>query len=169
MTKQLSPLEALRQIRVCHNLECGEDKSMNERLEIIETALKDYEMQKRIIKDLTASKNDLINERTKRIIERRAIYEDYNFQFLKRDVACKGCQYYKDEKCTNKDDCFWLELERKLTDYEKKSKVLEALKSEVSFFFDDNTITIDRGCNIKNQCVFIVSTEKFDLLKEELK
>lgn len=36
----MQPLEALKHIRNCHDLEFGEDKTMNELLSIIETALK---------------------------------------------------------------------------------------------------------------------------------
>lgn len=50
-------------------------------------------------------------------------YDDYNFQSIKKFVACKWCQYYKNEKCTNKDDCFWLGSE-------KKFKALDIIKTK---------------------------------------
>ena len=71
MNKQLSPLEALRQIRVCHNLECGVDKSMNERLDIIETALKDYETLQKNYENEKKLNNELTryHYQTKKFLE----------------------------------------------------------------------------------------------------
>lgn len=166
MSKELAPLEALEILKEANAIYCGCASNLFARyrfeIETIETALKDYEMQKRIVKDLTACKYDLIEERNKRIIERRAIYDDYNFQFLKRDVACKGCQYYENEKCTNKDDCFWLELERKLKAFEiikeKKVDIVEFFRSPTCFAYNAHHIVFSQD----------LTQEEFDLLKEVL-
>ena len=67
---------------------------------------------------------------SEKIIENRAIYEDYNFQFLKKDVACKNCQYYEDEKCNNTTGCFWITLEKKLKALEIIKKIVNKSISE---------------------------------------
>ena len=40
-----------------------------------------------------------------------------NFYLLRNFDACNKCQYFENEKCTNKDDCFWKIIERDLKDY----------------------------------------------------
>ena len=44
-------LEALKELKYVHDTECGEDKSVNERFALIETALKDYQLHKEILND----------------------------------------------------------------------------------------------------------------------
>ena len=46
MNKELTPLEALKELKYVHDTECGEDKSVNERFALIEKELKALEIIK---------------------------------------------------------------------------------------------------------------------------
>lgn len=133
-----------------------------EETKIVETELKRIDYLERVIKDLQESKDKLIEERNNKIIEHRIVYDDYNFQSIKKFVACKDCQYYENEKCSNTTGCFWLDLEKKL-------KALEIIKKRftIQFIKGDFLPTYYGIMQIGTNTIYIIKTkEEYELLKE---
>lgn len=167
------PLEALKEIAI-QSIEAFIEEEpertnkINELLntkyfKIIETALKRNEYLERVNKDLQESKDKLIEERNNKIVENRIIYDDYNFQSIKKFVACKDCQYYENEKCNNTTGCFWLDLENKL-------KSLEIIKDKclkIDFKILLASPDYETYCFMMNSTKYI-SKEEYYLLKEVL-
>ena len=88
-----------------------------------------------------------------------------DFYDLKHYSACAVCQYYKNKKCTNKQECIWNTLERKL-------KALEIIKEKrVDITFLDTYVkwNWEKYLNRKLKCSEKELTQdEFDLLKEVL-
>lgn len=110
---------------------------------------------------------------------------------LAYENACCRCQYYTDNKCTNKDTCVWLEIETALKDYErrlklakeyedvnkvgKRLKAFEIIKEkrvDITTLMDcDNAEEYNRWVPIRSHYTYQpleVTQEEFDLLKEML-
>lgn len=152
MSKELEALERIKTLSKARGM--LNYLEIIEKFELIEKALKRIDFLERVNKDLNNSENKL-----NKIIENRIVYNDYNFQSIKKFVACKSCQYYENEKCMNKYDCFWLDLERKL-------KALEIIKEK-----DVDVIALKISINLKQynckedgRCP--LTQEEYDLLKE---
>ena len=168
MNKELTSLDALEKlgnIDVTYNRNgiegCYSIKDTDE-FETIETALKRIDYLERVNRDLQESKDKLIEERNNKIIEHRIVYDDYNFQNIKKFVACKDCQYYENEKCMNKDNCFWLDLEKKL-------KALEIIKEMFVIKNHGFCSIFDKWfIDIGTRRFYFETQEEYELLKEVL-
>ena len=156
-------LEALQRLKEHLDYDTYYQYTNKEDISIIETELKRIDYLERVNKDLQESKDKLIEERNNKIIEHRIVYDDYNFQSIKKFVACKNCQYYENEKCSNTTGCFWLDLERKL----KPLEIIKERKVDIQLLIDSKNL------NEYNWCVHTkdraLTQEEFDLLKEVLK
>lgn len=85
---------------------------------------------------------------------------------LAYENACCRCQYYTDNKCTNKDTCVWLEIETKLKDYEELE---EKLGFDPTIFKQDfETLMKEHKALeiIKKKNVCIHDLKKSETLKE---
>ena len=159
MNKGLKALKDIRKVFIENEYITNEDL---DKFDIIETELKRIDFLERVNKDLSNSNHKLIEERVNKVIEHRIVYEDYNFQSIKKFVACKDCQYYENEKCMNKGDCFWLDLERKL----KALEIIKEKRVNVDLFYYSKNLE-DYNRNITTNNRLLTQTE-FDLLKEVL-
>ena len=67
----------------------------------------------------------------------RELY-DYLFSLdkLAYQDACCHCEYYINDVCTNKTGCFWTDLKKALTDYQKFEELVKT-KCVVSFAKDN--------------------------------
>lgn len=186
MSKELKALKRIKRISLTHfgydvdeNMD-GElvhepievddgtiEENYPEEIKIIETALKRIDYLERVNKDLQESKDRLIEERNNKIIEHRAVYDNYNFQSIKKFVACKSCQYYEDDKCSNTSGCFWLDLEKKLKAFE----IIKEKRVNVLMFVCYAN-SGKNGFKMYNQAMeneeWRLTQEEFDLLKEVL-
>jgi hypothetical protein len=69
-------------------------------------------------------------------------------------MACCKCQYYKENKCKNKGECFWKTIEQEL----KALEIIKNKRVDVAIFFED-------GCVRHRERL---TKEEYDLLKEIL-
>lgn len=177
MSKELEALQEIRKysgktiVKSVWSDNNGYSKTItiNDLCDIIETALKRIDYLERVNKNLQESKDKLIEERNNKIIEHRIVYDGYNFQSIKKFVACKSCQYYENEKCMNKDDCFWLDLERKLKALEiiKEKDVQIGLLKGI-LHADESLHTASYYNSYFSATYRHLTQEEFDLLREVL-
>ena len=76
-------------------------------------------------------------------------------------MACCKCQYYKDNKCKNKGECFWKTIEKELVALEIiKIKKVDVLSMLCGCNFEDyNRAHEDKGK---------LTQEEYNLIKEVL-
>ena len=87
-----------------------------------------------------------------------ALLDDYNFESIRNFVACKKCQYYEKEKCSNTTGCFWLDLEKKLDKLERYEK-LNISEEQAQYLYN----------NMKDIEIAGKKVKAFDIIKKLLK
>ena len=84
---------------------------------------------------------------------------------LAYEIACCRCQYYIDNKCTNKGECVWKIIEQEL-------KALEIIKSKElnihALLLHLKRFDSPSGYNVLVGNKYKITQEEYDLLKEVL-
>lgn len=101
-----------------------------------------------------------------------------NLKRLSYENACCRCQYYIDNKCSNKGECIWLNIETALDRLEELEELVNVLAIR-EHRLTEETDKQHRVLEIIKECVGIdmilfnadqygLTKEEFDLLKEVL-